>query len=38
MGRLNMSEEVSLTSGRPPTSGRSLNCVPSIVLFDVMWT
>ena len=38
MGRLNMSEDVSLTSGAPPTSGSVFHSVPSIVLFDVMWT
>src|SRR5205814_8902917 len=38
IGRLNMSDEVSLTSGAPPASGRSRIWVPSIVLFDVMWT
>ena len=36
MGRLNMSEEVSLTSGTSPTAGNSLYSVPSMVLFDVM--
>ena len=38
IGRLNMSDEVSLTSGAPPTSGSVFHSVPSIVLFDVMWT
>ena len=38
MGPLNMSEDVSLTSGASPTSGSRLYSVPSMVLFDVMWT
>ena len=33
-----MSDEVSLTSGASPTSGSIFHSVPSIVLFDVMWT
>ena len=33
-----MSDEVSLTSGTSPTSGSCLYSVPSIVLFEVMWT
>ena len=33
-----MSDEVSLTSGAPPVSGNVFHSVPSIVLFDVMWT
>ena len=38
MGRLNMSDEVSLTSGTSPTLGSALYSVPSMVLFDVMCT
>ena len=38
IGRLNMSDEVSLTSGTSATSGNSRYSVPSMVLFDVMCT
>ncbi len=38
IGRLNMSDEVSLTSGTEPVAGNVVHSVPSIVLFDVMWT
>ena len=38
IGRLKMSDDVSLTSGTSPTSGSVCHSVPSIVLFDVMWT
>ncbi len=33
-----MSDEASLTSGTSPTGGSRCHWVPSIVLFEVMWT
>jgi len=35
IGRLNMSDEVSQTSGTFPVSGTYLNSTPCIVSFDV---
>ncbi len=38
IGRLKMSDDASLTSGASPAAGRRCHWVPSIVLFEVMWT
>ena len=38
IGPLKMSDEASLTSGASPDAGSRCHWVPSIVLFEVMWT
>ena len=38
IGRLNMSDEVSATSGASPTAGSAFHSVPNSVLLVVKWT